>query len=365
MLEVYVPGRPKLCKRLLGQLCGFNMGLLMCHLTVVVGRQHFDASKIGQVYPRVYGETWVNVVNELQTQGLSPRVRGNLHTGGRGQLCEGSIPACTGEPHPGFLQPADHRVYPRVYGGTTSIARPVVLGTGLSPRVRGNLVGKGPGRCRDGSIPACTGEPRTVAVHGLDGRVYPRVYGGTPNCRSAWPGWTGLSPRVRGNLRQQHQPDIYPGSIPACTGEPRNRCRSRRLPEVYPRVYGGTTITRDTEIAGLGLSPRVRGNRLPPNRERQLRRSIPACTGEPDAGHRLLSLHKVYPRVYGGTGRWASAVIASQGLSPRVRGNPAPEGCGLALLGSIPACTGEPGKGHGPPQNETVYPRVYGGTRVT
>ena len=118
LLEVYVPGRPKLCKRLLGQLCGFNLGLLMCHLTVVVGRQHFDASKIGQVYPRVYGETWVNVVNELQTQGLSPRVRGNhrrgAHRRGRAGLSPRvrgnpglkagfavglwSIPACTGEP---------------------------------------------------------------------------------------------------------------------------------------------------------------------------------------------------------------------------------------------------------------------------
>ena len=51
-------------------------------------------------------------------------------------------------------------------------------------------------------------------------RVYPRVCGGTcpmPACRHIW---TGLSPRVRGNLPDARLPAHMDRSIPACAGEP-------------------------------------------------------------------------------------------------------------------------------------------------
>ena len=50
--------------------------------------------------------------------------------------------------------------------------------------------------------------------------------------------------------------------------------------------------------------------------------SIPACAGEP-------FYHKI-------SGSW------SQGLSPRVRGNPLPVRTLCPLTRSIPACAGEP-----------------------
>ena len=51
--------------------------------------------------------------------------------------------------------------------------------------------------------------------------------------------------------------------------------------QVYPRVCGGTPVTRRRDMALLGLSPRVRGNlafspELPGGGG-----SIPACAGEP------------------------------------------------------------------------------------
>ena len=50
---------------------------------------------------------------------------------------------------------------------------------GLSPRVRGNLVGRGHGDVGDGSIPACAGEPPCGVSRSHCGGVYPRVCGGT------------------------------------------------------------------------------------------------------------------------------------------------------------------------------------------
>ena len=71
--------------------------------------------------------------------GLSPRVRGNRAAGGRVVFAPRSIPACTGEPagSGGFDDAV--AVYPRVYGGTSSVLMGDRGTSGLSPRVRGNL----------------------------------------------------------------------------------------------------------------------------------------------------------------------------------------------------------------------------------
>ena len=132
---------------------------------------------------------------------------------------------------------------------------------GLSPRVRGNRCTGGPGDCLPRSIPACAGEP--VAVH-----VVGRFVG-------------GLSPRVRGN--QPEVPIVYDGrrSIPACAGEPSRPSPCVTLTRVYPRVCGGTSQAQHVHAHPRGLSPRVRGNRLPRLRFTFQKRSIPACAGEP------------------------------------------------------------------------------------
>ena len=50
----------------------------------------------------------------------------------------------------------------------------------------------------------------------------------------------------------------------------------------------------------------------------------------------------VYPRVRGGTTLRDRQTVANPGLSPRARGNLVQLVAGVALLGSIPACAGEP-----------------------
>ena len=166
-------------------------------------------------------------------------------------------------------------------GGTASTATIGQPETGLSPRVRGNRVIRRSQIAGEGSIPACAGEPRTLRTMRLLTRVYPRVCGGTPTEALKTGGGRGLSPRVRGNpnLIQGHVQRN--GSIPACAGEPEKSSGVLCSPGVYPRVCGGTYMT-EIEIGFIpGLSPRVRGNRC--QREPPSRRpgSIPACAGEP------------------------------------------------------------------------------------
>ncbi len=179
------------------------------------------------VYPRVYGGTDGYGPLSTPPPGLSPRVRGNPQEPPCPASQDRSIPACTGEPHSAYTNPDSVPVYPRVYGGTLWSALAWTGDYGLSPRVRGNRGerrGKSPS---DRSIPACTGEPRASFAPLLNATVYPRVYGGTEDVRRADALITGLSPRVRGNHLLRRLQVGREGSIPACTGEPR-RARSWR-----------------------------------------------------------------------------------------------------------------------------------------
>ena len=56
--------------------------------------------------------------------------------------------------------------------------------------------------------------------------------------------------------------DLRYGSIPACAGEPLSVVCLFPTFRVYPRVCGGTLIWQILVSLAMGLSPRVRGNRL-------------------------------------------------------------------------------------------------------
>ena len=213
--------------------------------------------------------------------GLSPRVRGNRKRLVQRGLGTRSIPACAGEPSARIRLPNALTVYPRVCGGTAYADMFEQPSDGLSPRVRGNLEIRVYEIANPGSIPACAGEPGRCCSWRCDGQ--------------------GLSPRVRGNLAFSFPFDIGKRSIPACAGEPPIADLNIVQRRVYPRVCGGTNLTKIPIFSVNGLSPRVRGN---PNHIRSVALhygSIPACAGEPPTEVYSVSLGRVYPRVCGGT----------------------------------------------------------------
>ena len=134
------------------------------------------------------------------------------------------------------------------------------------------------------------------------------------------------------------------------------------IPEVYPRVCGGTRAMHGVRLACVGLSPRVRGNRDGDSSFRELPGSIPACAGEPCWADPSTAQSEVYPRVCGGTSGHTTMNICQQGLSPRVRGNHACAKDRHPLVRSIPACAGEPTNRRRIGWLMKVYPRVCGGT---
>ena len=172
----------------------------------------------------------------------------------------------------------------------------------------------------------------------------------------------GLSPRVRGNRLPTFADRRYERSIPACAVEPLYPHHPARSCGVYPRVCGGTPDYRALVIRKTGLSPRVRGNPLPITELLIGGGSIPACAGEPFMGIATSSVWGVYPRVCGGTAEGKITAVISEGLSPRVRGNLYDAEMASMSERSIPACAGEPARGGGIVNLSKVYPRVCGGT---
>ena len=132
------------------------------------------------------------------------------------------------------------------------------------------------------------------------------------------------------------------GSIPACAGEPFFVSDSLDIFWVYPRVCGGTTIGPAIVLSHRGLSPRVRGNQQVSRYVASLIGSIPACAGEPLSSVVRTWSYRVYPRVCGGTFWVIRLPAAPRGLSPRVRGNLFKLTQQGICKGSIPACAGEP-----------------------
>ena len=186
--------------------------------------------------------------------------------------------------------------------------------------------------------------------------------GGTGNLFRPVAPIPGLSPRVRGNPGAFRRRRYLAGSIPACAGEPRHG-RGRPAPaEVYPRVCGGTFRSLAIARRASGLSPRVRGNPAPAWPPTGSGRSIPACAGEPGPSRPPRRERRVYPRVCGGTRTPLYTQASSVGLSPRVRGNHLRAFRRATAAGSIPACAGEPLESQGTRGLSRVYPRVCGGT---
>ena len=193
-----------------------------------------------EVYPRVCGGTGRRRRRRSAPYGLSPRVRGNQSGSAPGAGWQRSIPACAGEPGVVGMVQQHWGVYPRVCGGTSVCGWRRRPSEGLSPRVRGNLQQLPDGLLCRRSIPACAGEPQLIAEWAGGVAVYPRVCGGTGNAGLLAHIGRGLSPRVRGNRQCRPVGAHRPRSIPACAGEP-SICRTGPRPVwVYPRVCGGT-----------------------------------------------------------------------------------------------------------------------------
>ena len=152
-----------------------------------------------KVYPRGCGGADAGTLYRVSEGGLSPRVRGSLSLIYPPLFSVRSIPAGAGEPFPAWLEPCPRRVYPRGCGGAIIHTTYIRGNTGLSPRVRGSPANTLPAADTARSIPAGAGEPRALRRWCDRPTVYPRGCGGAGDSSSMVVSIAGLSPRVRGS----------------------------------------------------------------------------------------------------------------------------------------------------------------------
>ena len=335
-----------------------------------------------RVYPRACGATVNPRLTSSTAWGLSPRMRGNRDQGRPRSIGKGSIPAHAGQPVTDSDSRSRRRVYPRACGATEIRKHGLTLTQGLSPRMRGNHQSTQARSYAGGSIPAHAGQPLVVDGDAEDAGVYPRACGATAMGFMLALSEKGLSPRMRGNLRQIIRRAGVRGSIPAHAGQPSIagdimhyykvypracgatlRCsHSFAIVRVYPRACGATLGRTGSDGVEGGLSPRMRGN--PPDYEtgELTAGSIPAHAGQPSSSASIRARFRVYPRACGATWERASFPEQATGLSPRMRGNRRQARRAGAGRGSIPAHAGQPKSNGRCIVRPGVYPRACGAT---
>ena len=237
-----------------------------------------------RVYPRAGGETPACRASGVHLDGLSPRGRGNLSYSLRPLPVPWSIPARAGKPPSRNPSMSAASVYPRAGGETLAGATSPLLDAGLSPRGRGN---RHPGRDQADparSIPARAGKPKSRLPRSRSMRVYPRAGGETGWQLLCLTEYIGLSPRGRGNRVGRCKRRCPRGSIPARAGKPQRYAAVHGQRQVYPRAGGETHGQQRPTQRRSGLSPRGRGNRRTRGRMAHGGRSIPARAGKPGRG---------------------------------------------------------------------------------
>ncbi len=273
----------------------------------------------------------------------------------------GSIPARAGETPWARFGQLPNRVYPRPCGGNGTPWEQAKHLTGLSPPVRGKLPAHRIYHLLRGAIPARAGETRSHLKTCIETWVYPRPCGGNCGEIAERPFIGGLSPPVRGKPRILRLGTGLSGSIPARAGETLSSSIIPPSIEVYPRPCGGNVMPRPHFIASQGLSPPVRGKpAIQPETEKGVG-SIPARAGETDSHCSPRRLSRVYPRPCGGNTGFRLKHRAYSGLSPPVRGKPSAFRPAAGPSGSIPARAGETDEYVERNRSLMVYPRPCGG----
>ena len=316
--------------------------------------------RLEEVYPHVCGAAAGNIRMAISTLGLSPRVWGSLLRGLTPGIPDGSIPTCVGQPRKMSPRPSKQAVYPHVCGAATFPHCPMTNAPGLSPRVWGSQRQEHEDDKQQGSIPTCVGQPTIISVIRNTAAVYPHVCGAAPYRHEPPAFHRGLSPRVWGSQTICKPGPAYQGSIPTCVGQPRTVTLRQIVPWVYPHVCGAALLAIAIFLRLPGLSPRVWGSPRLMRRSTCPLRSIPTCVGQPRPGCPSSPGGPVYPHVCGAAQPTWWGGGQGQGLSPRVWGSLHVLLLVLIAVGSIPTCVGQPALSPCLAEKQQVYPHVCG-----
>ena len=231
-------------------------------------------------HPRVGGENLKVSALPPATAGSSPRGRGKPPDRWCFPLVYRLIPAWAGKTPSLSPRLSQDGAHPRVGGENPKHSHPGQQARGSSPRGRGKHghVEDDTGQCR--LIPAWAGKTWTRGNADAPRRAHPRV--GGENRRQRRPQFrpSGSSPRGRGKRWRNHGYESLPRLIPAWAGKTSSCLWSAFARRAHPRVGGENTGDIENAVKDAGSSPRGRGKRRRPARDRRGMGLIPAWAGK-------------------------------------------------------------------------------------
>ncbi len=256
----------------------------------------------------------------MRSDGSSPRLRGTRLSLIRRLMKKRFIPAPAGNT-PGPPSGAwGYPVHPRACGEHIPPAMSLLGPGGSSPRLRGTpqIPVANPGNER--FIPAPAGNTLGPSPCGRGPAVHPRACGEHPVLSDEEREQFGSSPRLRGTLTVQA---LGPGSvrfIPAPAGNTLAQVFSRRTRSVHPRACGEHLAARSALAASAGSSPRLRGTPCAAPGHVMQSRFIPAPAGNTRVLNTGNPQGAVHPRACGEHSHRSARGVALGGSSPRLRG---------------------------------------------
>ena len=186
-------------------------------------------------------------------------MRGTRFRGDRVRGNHGIIPAYAGNTCQSPCQNTSGRDHPRVCGEHPPGSRRPTAAAGSSPRMRGTLQRRHPGRRQNGIIPAYAGNTGSLFTSFLWFRDHPRVCGEHAVNNEHADTIEGSSPRMRGTLWRCMSWCLFPGIIPAYAGNTSSNRKASRATGDHPRVCGEHHVSPPSTVLFSGSSPRMRG----------------------------------------------------------------------------------------------------------
>ncbi|SHG87522.1 hypothetical protein SAMN05444320_115101 [Streptoalloteichus hindustanus] len=250
------------------------------------------------------------------------------------------IPACAGPTAPSAPIRGVLWTHPRVRGADPPPLDPPLRLDGSSPRVRGRLDLDRAYATLRRLIPARAGPTMPPAEHEVPRWAHPRACGADVRVVAVREYEGGSSPRVRGRRLPQDRQGVVERLIPARAGPTGTAPAGSRPPRAHPRVRGADAGGQLSVLPTAGSSPRARGRRASAVSGVDVARLIPACAGPTRASGVAAGPARAHPRVRGADCSPSRPMSWRGGSSPRARGRHAACMGLIRTFRLIPACAG-------------------------
>ena len=211
---------------------------------------------------------------------------------------------------------------------------------GPSPHARGTPETAALYGIRARTIPACTGNTRQRPLRAGGRQDHPRMHGEHKSDISALRRKYGPSPHARGTPRDVPGRGARVRTIPACTGNTFRGQFGLFPPADHPRMHGEHFPVSGWTFWKNGPSPHARGTRGHSCVSASTSRTIPACTGNTPRSTRTAYTSPDHPRMHGEHTQELKPGDYVDGPSPHARGTRVPRGRPGPRARTIPACTG-------------------------